>query len=224
MDHEPRWEFLRSADSRWPEAEKCPHVWRVEVPAGASGAPADLARCVRETARSAERLVLSRYLQVTAADLRLTREPSGRPFVEGRRLDFNISHSGKWVVLAVATPGPVGVDVERMDAHRDLNAIATRYFAPHEAETVSKEGAPAFYRFWTAKEAALKSTGAGIAGGLEETLLRPGQGKAGDVLLPNGTVLNLQHFPVAPGYLGAVAWKGHHDPPPKFYEIESLET
>lgn len=46
----------------------------------------------------------------------------GRPVVPGSGLSLSVSHGGLVVVLALAAPGPVGVDVERLD-HRPLEDV-----------------------------------------------------------------------------------------------------
>ena len=82
------------------------------------------------------------------------------------RLEFNVSHTGGLVALAVARGHRVGVDVE--DARRVVREdLAGRFFAP--AEVADLRGLPAaeqprvFFDYWTLKEAYIKARGMGLA-------------------------------------------------------------
>lgn len=78
----------------------------------------------------------------------------GKPFLRSRSdLFFSLSHSGPWVVCAIASH-PVGVDVE----HRCPEAVAKRHFHPLE-QTSDPES---LLRIWSAKEAFLKALGSGL--------------------------------------------------------------
>lgn len=80
------------------------------------------------------------------------------------QLDFNLSHSGKYVVLAVGDK-PVGVDVERLRNNRQN--IAKRCFHKKEYEDImalkSQESRDRrFLEYWTMKEAYVKRSGDGL--------------------------------------------------------------
>lgn len=91
---------------------------------------------------------------------------NGKPILKDYPdIHFNISHSGKYVVCAVANV-PVGVDIE---GNRPINAaVAKRFFSAEENEWVSAADNQSvqeqrFFRLWTLKEAYAKATGQGIA-------------------------------------------------------------
>ncbi len=117
------------------------------------------------------RRTLGHYLQQPPETLMFSRHEKGKPFIPGCDLQFNLSHSGPWAVLAVTRKAPVGVDVELGKQTRDLMGIATNYYHPQETghlQTLAPEQQAAhFYRLWTLKEALLKATGVGISAGLE---------------------------------------------------------
>lgn len=88
----------------------------------------------------------------------------GKPGAEG--IFFNISHSGKYV-FGVQSDKIVGCDVEKIEkAHMN---IAEKYFSRGEKEYIISSDNPdaAFFEIWTLKEAYLKMTGNGLAGGLK---------------------------------------------------------
>jgi 4'-phosphopantetheinyl transferase len=84
------------------------------------------------------------------------------------RIDFSISHSGDFVLVAVARAARVGVDVERIRSRTDILAIATHAFGRKTSQDI--EGLPPddqrrrFFRLWTLAEAYGKARGTGLAG------------------------------------------------------------
>ncbi|MBQ9873174.1 MAG: 4'-phosphopantetheinyl transferase superfamily protein [Thermoguttaceae bacterium] len=91
-------------------------------------------------------------------------DASGKPYLENGP-EFNLSHSGSFVALAVASK-PIGCDVQvREKISPEL--IAKRFFAPSEtalifdAEPLERERI--FYRIWTLKESFVKALGARFA-------------------------------------------------------------
>lgn len=117
------------------------------------------------------RRALGQYLQESAPPLKFAREEKGKPYIPGTNIQFNLSHSGTWAVLAVAKDFRVGIDVEQGSNARDLLGIATNYYHPDELRVLEALPPDAqlkhFYRLWTLKEALLKAAGAGISAGLE---------------------------------------------------------
>jgi 4'-phosphopantetheinyl transferase len=94
------------------------------------------------------------------------REPHGKVRVVGADLPVSISHSGDWVLVATGREGEVGVDVERVDPDLDPVALAPMTLHPAEravlAGTEPARRPAAFARYWTRKEAVLKTTGDGL--------------------------------------------------------------
>lgn len=121
---------------------------------------------------------------------RLTVSPSGRPLLPGLGIDFSPTHTHGLVALAFdATGNRIGLDAEvarGRDVSRLLRAAA-RWFTPQELEHV-RQAYPlgnaateqAFLRVWTAKEALVKRTGAGLQGM-----------RQADSFCPDGCVLRL---------------------------------
>lgn len=97
---------------------------------------------------------------------RFTSNPWGKPLLaEAEHLQFSLSHSGNWVVCAVADH-PVGVDLEYP---RCSAAIARRYFHPLEA--IHGDNPDSLCRIWTAKEAFVKALGVGLTLPLDSFLV-----------------------------------------------------
>ena len=84
-------------------------------------------------------------------------------YPSAKNFDFNLSHSGDWVVLA-SSDGRVGIDVELIKPI-DLG-IARECF--HDKEIEHLHGDPEkklenFYKIWTLKESFIKAIGEGLS-------------------------------------------------------------
>lgn len=120
------------------------------------------------------REVLGAMVQTEPAALRFILEPGGKPGLDAKTHPgapaFNVSHSGDVFVAAFACGGAIGVDVEQVDRRTDVSGVARHSFHPHEyAHIAAADDArqrALFFRWWTAKEAVLKASGAGIGAGL----------------------------------------------------------
>ncbi len=80
--------------------------------------------------------------------------------------EFNISHSGNYVVLAVAKQSKtlnIGVDIEKDRGLVNLSGLQA-YFTQEEQHflDLSSEKSELFLKLWTRKEAFYKATGTGI--------------------------------------------------------------
>jgi 4'-phosphopantetheinyl transferase len=118
-------------------------------------------------ARAATRHFAGRYLNAEAAMLIIDEEEFGKPFLRGRAIEFNASHSGDLVAVAFSRDTAVGLDVERRRQLTDALALARRYFSAEEIAIVERAAdmGDAFFAIWTAKEAIVKASGKGIGTG-----------------------------------------------------------
>ena len=87
-------------------------------------------------------------------------EKNGKPFSRKTDMRFNISHSGKWVALAVDND-EVGVDIEA--PRQESLRVKERVFTQNELEYMSVEPLKNFTQLWTLKEAVMKHLGAGLS-------------------------------------------------------------
>ncbi|MDB5461046.1 MAG: 4-phosphopantetheinyl transferase [Caulobacteraceae bacterium] len=141
----------------------------------------------RVCSRSVLRHILGAYVGLPAAQLEFVTAPHGKPrLVNGP--EFNLSHSGETMLLAVSGAGPVGVDVEpcgRLDD--DWRGVTRRTFS--DAERAQLEQMPdadrprAALRGWVRKEAYAKARGEGFAYGFPSFTVRLDEGAAGSMLV-----------------------------------------
>ena len=99
-----------------------------------------------------------KYIVGAGNDKKIIYNEHGKPYLEHGPF-FNISHSGKIVVLAVSK-NEIGIDTEIRDEVNDR--IIRRCFTDDEAEfsALSTEN---YLKVWTAKEAVLKLLGTGFS-------------------------------------------------------------
>ncbi|HRY52561.1 MAG TPA: 4'-phosphopantetheinyl transferase superfamily protein [Candidatus Portnoybacteria bacterium] len=112
------------------------------------------------------RKIIATQLKIKAEDIVFKTNKYGRPLLvypKNKNFDFNLSHSGKRVVLAIAD-SRVGIDIEEMRPI-DLK-IAGDYFHKKETKFVhSQKGKEleSFYQIWTLKESLIKAKGRGLS-------------------------------------------------------------
>lgn len=103
------------------------------------------------------RSLASSYLVNSLSNEPLLFNDMGKPFFENGPY-FNISHSGKYIVMAVSDK-EVGVDIEE-SVEKDMSSLI-RIFNEAEAKMI-KEHAD-FYYLWCAKESLIKCIGSSIS-------------------------------------------------------------
>jgi len=126
-------------------------------------------------------------------------EPAeGKPRLAGDRgIDFNLSHAGEVVLVAVARNRRVGIDVEPVSHHRDVLAIAEAALGPDAAlalqHTAAEHRAARFSCWWVRIEALCKASGAGLTFPVDTTI-------------PSG--FTVRDVAMHAGYRAAVAFDG----------------
>ncbi len=121
--------------------------------------------------RAALRSLLCTHLGYDNARLSFGAADGGKPFalVDGRPVEvgFNVSHSGRHGLIAVAPAGRVGVDLEERVPRHDLDRLIEAVFGPDErtdlAAVAGDDRIRLFFRLWTLKEAVAKALGTGFS-------------------------------------------------------------
>jgi len=113
--------------------------------------------------RGSLRFLLGKYLNKKPSSLLFEVAKNNKPYLKnesGSALHYNISHSGNWVILAVADK-EVGVDIEYINPQFDYQDILTDNFSEDEISFIM-ENPEHFFTLWTRKEALTKATGIGL--------------------------------------------------------------
>jgi 4'-phosphopantetheinyl transferase len=156
------------------------------------------------------RETLAANLGVSPRDLTFDVSRNGKPELRHGKdhLWFSQSATTGRTVVALSRNGEVGIDIERLDRPLDFGLIANRWFTPQEVSRIEQCSSDdtirlEFIRIWTAREAAAKLTGEGMA------LALPGHESFVDpmrVALPNGELPIWIDVSVESPYLVSVAW------------------
>ncbi|MAM88887.1 MAG: hypothetical protein CME36_16405 [unclassified Hahellaceae] len=161
--------------------------------------------------RGVVRLILAQYLGRDPASLMLICDAFGKPAVADSPLHFNLSHSSREAILAIARQ-PVGIDIEYTE-RADIDVVSLLDLVCHAREKQvllaldEVDCRLAFYRLWTQKEAYCKALGHGLQKTLSEILIlqQPtgrfhivDSGEAGE------RQLEIRSLPAPPGYLASL--------------------
>ena len=171
--------FARAGDAGVIHADLAPHVaWEAEALAwldegersrrerfGHAGRRRQYTLC-----RAALRAILCGRLGCANEALSFGEEGRGKPvaLLSGNPapVTFSVSHSGIHGLIAVATAGRLGVDVEERVPRRDLDALMAAVLTPAERAEIEAAGGGErigrFYGLWTIKEALVKALGTGL--------------------------------------------------------------
>ncbi|AMP00362.1 4'-phosphopantetheinyl transferase superfamily protein [Collimonas arenae] len=86
--------------------------------------------------------------------------PMAFPLSVEREFAFSLSHSRGWVACATSLDTPLGLDIEALDASRDIDAVGLAAFSAGESSWLSNlpeaDKVAAFYGLWSDKEALYK--------------------------------------------------------------------
>ncbi len=229
-----------TAGDIWPETPSAPaltegeiHLWRVRLPNNLDAWPvqiltaverrrAAVKHCPKDARRTLAsriclRVLLAAYLRAEPREIDLIASTAGKLFhrspATGGNIEFNVSHSGEWLLLGFARGLSLGVDVEQ---HRDFEFgdLVSGFFSPGEKQAWAALPAPGrgntFYDAWTLKEAYLKALGTGLTKPLESFSI-----SLGDLGHPRilecdddadaGQKWRLALVAIGPGYSAAVA-------------------
>ena len=111
------------------------------------------------------------FLGDCIVDTMIQNDVFGKPYLNAvakdkRQIEFNISHSGDWVIGAVSDQ-PIGIDIEEIKQF-DIT-IGKNYFTQDEYDYIydfPELQLVHFYQIWCLKESCLKCAGTGLSGNL----------------------------------------------------------
>lgn len=169
--------------------------------------------------------LLAGYIDAPHAGLVIEPDEFGKPHIVGAHaasVQFNLSHSGTSLIVALAREQAVGVDIEDGLRDRPWLALAERYFAPAEyarlARVPEAELGARFIELWSCKEAVLKALGRGIAFGLHRLRFEwDGRGQLDrldgiDAEAGDAAEWRVVRLAPAADAVGALAWRGPRRP------------
>ena len=129
------------------------------------------------------RSLLGRYLDVAPQELRFETTAAGKPHLASGQgqLQFNLAHSGEYVLIAIADGRAVGSMLKRSATTSTPDSsrrISFRRTSGASSKTLTgRAKIEAFFECWTRKEAYVKARGEGLSLPLDQfdVPLRPGE-------------------------------------------------
>ncbi|WP_340926779.1 4'-phosphopantetheinyl transferase family protein [Paenibacillus sp. FSL R5-0527] len=110
------------------------------------------------------RALLIKRIGIMNSKLQFSINDYGKPLLRNSKIEYNLSHSGEWVVCAI-DQFQIGIDIEKI-VPISLG-IAKRFFSYKEYyQIINKdpnERNDFFFDLWTLKESYLKATGYGLS-------------------------------------------------------------
>ncbi len=165
--------------------------------------------------RAALRRLLAIRMRQRPEKLRFAVNLHGKPRLDDESgIEFNVSHAGRYALIALSTKGQIGVDIEYRDRSLDVKSLGSYVFTRLErlvALQVSDE-TDDFMARWVAKESVLKALGEGISDHLQAVSILPREweGDGYEVVHDFPEWFGIKAWPIgAPeGYMAALALRG----------------
>lgn len=114
-------------------------------------------------ARAALRTILGLYLNKNPSALSFVYSPSGKPYLAENELNFNLTHSGDFMLCAVAIERKIGIDLQQEKQYYNRR-LALRLLSAQELCQLQllsdNEQLNYFHQIWVGKEALVKAQGA----------------------------------------------------------------
>ncbi len=148
------------------------------------------------------RFLLCKKIPAINSDIHIEYARYGKPYINGNnKIEFSISHSGNWVVVAISNI-TAGVDIEEIK-HKD-SLVIERFFSSNEKDDIYeniKTSDEKYYKLWTLKESYMKFTGLGLQVPIEQCVF---QKKNKEYVLADNKQLQFSSFYVSSGYIVSV--------------------
>lgn len=123
--------------------------------------------------RLLQKTALAQKLNCSVAQLAFNFGPQGKPSltpeINPAGVQFNLTHSDTWALLAVDDHA-LGIDTENMQRNSNILNIARHNFHPQEIAFLTQKSADTQWGFyyWMLKEAYIKYLGSGLSQSLKE--------------------------------------------------------
>lgn len=113
-------------------------------------------------------ILLTKYTDFTLNDIQYTQYK--KPYIADSMIDFNISHSGKYTIVAFTLENKIGIDIEYIKEIHLENFKTVLLENEFNMIINSQHKMKTFFTLWTLKEATLKAEGIGLLGNLKKVI------------------------------------------------------
>jgi 4'-phosphopantetheinyl transferase len=158
--------------------------------------------------KAALRILMGNYLNTDPGTIRFIYGMYNKPALKEKRelIDFNISHSGDYILIAVANT-PLGVDVEYYNTCFEVKQVMEYAFSKDEISFIKSQYDyySVFYQLWTCKEALLKAISNGLNSNIRSIPCLKGKHVVKDMPLTDIKSWRVSNFKVDEQYTGSIA-------------------
>tara|TARA_R110002020_G_scaffold235877_6_gene448193 strand:+ start:74 stop:814 length:741 start_codon:yes stop_codon:yes gene_type:complete len=218
------------------------HVWRLYIPGFVSSIEENIELLTSEELEKSSsfvhqedryrfvlgkiylRKLIAKYLKIDPKDVRFGMLEYNKPYLLNMpNLNFNISHSGDFLIIGITNRWPLGVDLERMNSNVDLYNLIYSTMSSTEIGSILNSHSPReiFYKHWTRKEAFLKGVGIGLTDRLKDISCNDGLNLVPSGLSSFASSWNIRSFTMDNQYMISIA----HDSAirvVRFYELNDI--
>lgn len=167
------------------------------------------------------RCLLAKYSGLEPKEIRFGTSHNNKPYLatdsDRKGLTFNISHSGAFGLYAFGQNREVGIDIEQIRHDFQFEQIANQFFNKNEVQSINvlpeTQRKELFFKYWTRKEAFIKSTGEGVSQPLDTFDVSSfSSGELSAILLnasaQNQPKMHGRDLNPGPGYVAAIVSEG----------------
>lgn len=157
--------------------------------------------------RTMLRKLLAEKIMVRPETLHFVINEYGKPGLQNEcEIEFNVSHSGNFALIALSTVGAIGVDIECYDRRIDVKSLSESVFTLTERKN-HLETIEEFIQQWVAKESSLKALGVGITCHLQSISILLDANRRYRIIHdnPEWDSLKVWSIPAPEGYASALA-------------------
>lgn len=115
--------------------------------------------------------ILSNYIKVNPSEIEFKLSHKNKPILANYpMINFNLSHSGQYIIFGLANKWSVGVDIKLITPHKELFDSINDFMSSTEVSAIlnSDKALRSFYKHWTRKESLLKGIGIGLTDRLRD--------------------------------------------------------
>ncbi|WP_428331032.1 4'-phosphopantetheinyl transferase family protein [Mucilaginibacter sp.] len=158
--------------------------------------------------RGALRILLGQYLNYSPSAIIFGIGVNKKPYIktpEDVNLHYNISHSGDWILIAIAASA-IGADVEFVNPSFNFNDILEDNFSAAEISYIKQTSSvERFFMTWTRKEALTKATEKGLDQDLKLIPGLDGENYIDSIIAASANNWLINSFPVSDTYVASIA-------------------
>jgi 4'-phosphopantetheinyl transferase len=136
------------------------HIWCIRLPINHQPLRFEKLQQLKLKRREILQDILKKYLHSQPI---LSETASGKPFITNHTLQFNMTHSGQLLMIALHASKPIGIDLEQLK-RRDFIQFGTRFWGATFVQQHLGQHHPSllpltFFQAWTQTEAWVKQKG-----------------------------------------------------------------